>query len=258
MQKFAGSIRGVTSAAAPTPGLSVFGLAPALVGHRGAPVAAPENTPDSFAAAAAAGATWVELDARLAADGTVVVHHDPTLPDGRALIGLESAACRAAGVWTLRDVLARLPAGLGVDLEIKNFPGEPDHDESMRVVAACAAVVAAATARPLLISSFNPLVLMAAAAEGFDAPRGLLTVGLALAGAVDAAVELGCAAVCPHHSSAGLDADGVAGAHGEGLALLVWTVDDPDRACALVRAGADAVCTNDPATIGAAMAAVME
>lgn len=232
-------------------GSGLFGPRPALVGHRGAPLGQQENTPASFEAAAASGATWVELDARLAADGTVVVHHDPTLADGRALGDLDVHACRAAGVWTLADVLAGLPAGLGVDLEVKNFPGEPDHDESMRIVGACAAVVAAAPDRPLVITSFNPLVLLAAADEGrLTAPRGLLTIGLDLGGGIDAAVDLGCAALCPHHATGGLDVEGVASAHAADLAVLVWTVDDPGRAADLARAGVDAVCTNDPAAIG--------
>jgi glycerophosphoryl diester phosphodiesterase len=49
---------------------------PLIQGHRGSPYAAPENTVDSFLAAAAAGADCVELDAQLTADGHVVVFHE--------------------------------------------------------------------------------------------------------------------------------------------------------------------------------------
>lgn len=48
-------------------------------GHRGAAGLAPENTVAGFLAAFEAGATGVELDVRLSADGHVVVWHDPTL-----------------------------------------------------------------------------------------------------------------------------------------------------------------------------------
>ncbi len=49
------------------------------VAHRGAPVAARENTLPSFRAAVLAGADAVELDVRLTRDGVPVVLHDRTL-----------------------------------------------------------------------------------------------------------------------------------------------------------------------------------
>lgn len=230
----------------PTP---LFAGPPVVVGHRGAPVSHPENTPASFAEAARVGATWVELDARLDADGEVVVHHDPVLADGRAIIDLSTAELSAAGVWTLADVLAGLPDDLGVDLEIKNFPGEPDHDESMHIVDGCTGIVAASAARPLLVSSFNPMVLLAAADRGMPLPLGLLTASIDLDGGIEAALDLGCAVLCPQDSTDGLDAAGIAAAHEAGLSLLVWTVDDLDQARALAEGGIDAICTNDPAAV---------
>lgn len=221
---------------------------PAIVGHRGSPLRQPENTPSSFAAAAAEGATWVELDVRLTGDGQAVVHHDPVLPDGRPLVGLSLAACRDAGVVALVDVLVGLPAGLAVDVEIKNLPGEPDHDESMAVVALTADVLDdVATDRTVLVTSFNPMVLIAAAARGLPHPTGLLTYITELPLAVATAVELGCAVVCPHDTTEGLDAGGVDAAHDAGLDVLVWTVDDPARLRVLAEVGVDALCTNDPA-----------
>ena len=56
--------------------------------HRGASAAAPENTVEAFRLARELGADWVELDARLSADGVVVVHHDAHLADGRMLVDL--------------------------------------------------------------------------------------------------------------------------------------------------------------------------
>ena len=61
-----------------------MGAVPLVVAHRGASAAHPPgNTVAAFAAAVALGADWVELDVRLTADGALVVHHDPDLPDGR-------------------------------------------------------------------------------------------------------------------------------------------------------------------------------
>lgn len=56
-----------------------------IEGHRGARGLVPENILPSFLAAIDAGATGVELDVRLTADGEVVVWHDPTLQADKCL-----------------------------------------------------------------------------------------------------------------------------------------------------------------------------
>jgi glycerophosphoryl diester phosphodiesterase len=202
-----------------------------VMGHRGAPLLAPENTPASFAAAADAGAAWVELDVRRSADGLVVAH-DPVTAAGRALVEQPTAGARAEGIWPLAEVLDGLPAGLGVDVEVKNLPGEPDYDETDAVAAPLAPLLrAAGSRRPLIVSSFNPSTLAALAAAAPEVPRGLLhgpslraPAGLALAR------ELGAAVLCSHVDAPDLDAALVGAAHAAGLAVLVWTVDDPARA----------------------------
>src|SRR5690606_37488045 len=50
-----------------------------VLGHRGSPLRAPENSLRSFALALEAGADGVELDVQRSADGVPVVIHDPTL-----------------------------------------------------------------------------------------------------------------------------------------------------------------------------------
>lgn len=228
---------------------------PVVVGHRGAPVAAPENTPASFTAAAAAGASWVELDARRSHDGAVVVHHDAWLPDGAAVVDLERRDLRARGVWALDEVVAALPAGLGVDVELKNLPGEPDYDETDALVAGLVGVLDTAGDRPLLASSFNPATVLAVRARLPDLPAGLLVApGTRTASGVAVAVELGAQVYCPHAGSPDLLPAGLAAAHTAGLQVLVWTVDDAEQARQLAAAGVDALCTNDPAAIVRALA----
>src|SRR5262245_49141024 len=62
---------------------------PAVVAHRGSSATHPENTLDAFRAAVLAGADYVELDARLTADGVPVVLHDADVSrttDGSGLV----------------------------------------------------------------------------------------------------------------------------------------------------------------------------
>ena len=52
---------------------------PKVIGHRGAAAYAPENTLVSFREARRRGATWVEIDVKLTADGVPIVMHDDSL-----------------------------------------------------------------------------------------------------------------------------------------------------------------------------------
>ena len=52
---------------------------PAIFAHRGASAYAPENTLAAFKLALQQGADGIELDAKLSADGHVVVMHDQTV-----------------------------------------------------------------------------------------------------------------------------------------------------------------------------------
>ncbi|HWH32261.1 MAG TPA: glycerophosphodiester phosphodiesterase [Egibacteraceae bacterium] len=228
---------------------------PAIVGHRGAPRMAPENSLASFRAAVAAGASWVELDARRTADDRIAVIHDPATVDGVAVVERRLDELRPHGVVGLEDVFADLPAGVGADVELKNLPGEPDYDEEQRLASLVARVVAAhGGGRPLVASSFNPLALGALRQERADLPLGLLTVPvLELSSGVELAVEFGVDAVFPHVTAPDLTPAAVAAAHARGLAVMVWTVDEPAQARRLAEAGVDALCTNEPALLAAAL-----
>lgn len=235
----------------------VFGPKPVVVGHRGAPHVAPENTVAAFLAAADAGAAWVEVDVRRSRDAVPVVVHDDRLADGRAVVDLDAAQLAAVGIATLAEVLAALPPQLGVDLEVKNLPGHADYDEQHTVVAVLADVLRSGDvigSRPLLVSSFNPLTVLAAGEQLGDVPRGLLGGdALRLSALVSIAQEVGAVVACPHVDAPRLDVELAEGVAAPGT-VMVWTVDDPDRAVALARAGAAAICTNDPAGIVGALA----
>jgi len=105
-----------------------------------------------------AGADVVELDVRLTADAVPVVSHDPGLAratgDGRMVGDITlaelkrldaSAGPRSRGelsgsggrleVPTLREAMEVLSGRAGIDIEIKNIPGQPDFDSPREAVA---------------------------------------------------------------------------------------------------------------------------
>lgn len=228
---------------------------PVIIGHRGAPSCAPENTPDSFAAAAAAGAEWVEFDVRRCRDATLIVHHDPHTRDGVPLVELDATALAKRGVWALDEVLARLPPGLGVDVEVKNLPGEPDYDDAQGIVGLLTDLLESTVGqRPLMTSSFNPLTVQALAASLVGVPTGLLHgPGIRVDAASQLALQLGAGVLCSHLDTQHLDAETVSAVRDAGLAVMVWVVDDPAHALRLADAGVDALCTNDPGRLVAAL-----
>ncbi|MEJ7585572.1 MAG: glycerophosphodiester phosphodiesterase [Acidimicrobiales bacterium] len=214
-----------------------------VVAHRGASAAFMENTVEAFAGARDLGADMVELDARRTADGSIVVHHDALLADGRAIVDLEGADL-PGHIPTLGDALDAC-APLRVNVEIKNWPDDPDFDPTDLVARA---VVDLADVRSLhdalLVSCFHwPTVDRVRTLD----PRmetGLLHVRIDGATALDEAERRGHHAVHPWDPL--VTADLVTAAHARGLQVNVWTVDDPVRMADLARWGVDGIVTNRP------------
>ncbi len=226
---------------------------PLVVGHRGLRQTQPvENTPAAFAAAAAAGADWVELDVRRSADGVAVVHHDPSF-GGVEIVARTARQLGAAGIHTLHEVLTTMPVKLGVILEVKNLPGEPDFDEGEAVAGLVAAAVRELMAgRQLLTSAFSPLTVAALRDALPEIATGLVHFdSLGLAVATEIAAEYGAQVIVSHGGSPGLDAATIAALHDEGLGLLVWTVNEPAQAQSLAALGVDGLLTDDPAALRA-------
>ena len=109
-------------------------MAPIVIGHRGAPALAPENTLSGIREAQRAGLDWVELDVMLTRDRVPVIFHDhrlerltgtngfvsQTLSDD--VVGLSVSGCKSPEntVPTLADALALVvELSLNLSLEIK-------------------------------------------------------------------------------------------------------------------------------------------
>ena len=55
------------------------GMMPELIGHRGEPESFPENSIAGYATVLQAGATFIETDVQITADGVPILSHDPSL-----------------------------------------------------------------------------------------------------------------------------------------------------------------------------------
>lgn len=231
-----------------------------IVAHRGASWDAPENTVEAAMRGWSEGADATEVDVHLTRDGEVVVIHDPTLlrTTGRdaRVDELTLAEIRKldAGIWkgaawrgvrvpTLGEVLATVPAGKRIFVELKKAEGlvpalrravegaevaasqvvlisfeREALGEAKQAMPACGALLLADT--PERVPEKRDGLIARCAEEGFDG------LGVSAGWPVDAALVERLA-----HA---------------GLELNVWTVNDPKRARQLVAAGVASVTTDRP------------
>lgn len=226
-----------------------------IVGHRGSPRRARENTLDSFDFAEAEGADAIELDLQQTRDGELVVFHDDTIP-----IGTEMHAIRAMPsidvrglildspfgeyrIPTIDDVFQRYGSAFRYVLEVK-VNGATDRVLAARRV--CDAVTGFALGARGLVASFDADFLRRVA----DRESGIATSYL-----FDRAVSLPepgqprgifppCDAVGPRSDFA--TEAFVAAAARAGLTVHPWTVDAPEEIQAMAERGVASVTTNDP------------
>ena len=154
---------------------------PKVIGHRGAAAYAPENTLASFREARRRGATWVEADIMLTADGVPIVMHDESLKRTMGIDRLVAETRRAdlpADVPTFEEAIACWgELGLGCNVEIK--PTEGREAETARAVVETLRRCWPAHLPPPLLSSFKDAALAAAHQAAPEFARALLIGRLA-------------------------------------------------------------------------------
>jgi len=215
---------------------------------------APESTSAALREAVRAGAHMVELDVQMTRDGRLVIFHDDRLGRttggaGRVIsIRYHQLAQLDAGAWfhprftgervlLVSQAIRLIPPPLRINLELKRTVARRAFLERfVRVVRRTRA------GTRLLVSSFDPVLLE---------PLRRSDLALALLCRYDPdrslrrAIRLGCQAW--HPQVAVVSVRRIQRAHAAGLAVNVWTVDDPAQARRLARWGVDGVFTNDPA-----------
>ncbi len=226
----------------------------AIIAHRGASGAAPENTMAAFERAIQDDADWVELDVQETADGRVVVIHDSDLMK----IGGVNLAIRDAtyeqlqdidvGSWfapefadqrvpLLADVLVLCKGRVGVFIELKYY----GHDERLeeRVVD----IVEAAGME-------SDIVVMSLKYGGIQKVRELRPewrIGLLTATAVGNLTRLDADFLAVN---AGLATGSfVRGTHRRGKDTYVWTINDRVEMARFIVRGVDGIMTDEPAML---------
>jgi glycerophosphoryl diester phosphodiesterase len=228
---------------------------PHVFAHRGLAVGAPENTLAAFRDALSAGATHLETDVQVSADGIAVISHDADL------VRLTGSPGRISAL-TLSE-LQRIELGAGQSFAslgeaLSKFPAARFNIDVKSDAAAeptARAVLAAGATDRVLITSFNevrrrravsmlpgvatsasaPVVLRAvlAAGSGLDWPARRVLRGFA---AVQVPERAGSIRI--------LTPRFVRAMHAQGVAVHVWTVNEPDAMRRLLDLGIDGIVTD--------------
>lgn len=226
-----------------------------IVGHRGAPRRARENTIDSFDWAESLGCDAVEFDLRQTRDGEAVLFHDEEIALGTQRVPVRSFTIREIQrlslrsdlgeyrIPTLQDVFHRYGRALRYVVEVKGSSGL-DRGVMVRRVAGLAAEYGVVDR--CLVASFDAEFLKRmreiasrfATSYIFDRPVALPEAGrpTPLFPPVDA--------VAPARDLA--TSGFVAQAAAAGLSVHPWTVNEPEEIRRFLGSGVASITTDEP------------
>jgi glycerophosphoryl diester phosphodiesterase len=175
-------------------------------------------------------------------------------------------------VPTLDQVCALVgPSGVTLSVELKTHPSWPDADVRLLVSSALAVLAAHGCAGQARMLGFDWRVLRYAAELAPGMPRVALIEPFTWSdgsawladlepasydpdvGFVAAARDVGAAFVSPWDGM--IDSSVVAAAHGAGLGVIVWTVNDPEEMRSLASLGVDGIVTDRPDLLREVLAA---
>jgi glycerophosphoryl diester phosphodiesterase len=235
-------------------------LARLVIGHRGTPVRAPENTIEGFREALSLGADGVEFDVRLSADGVPVVMHDSTLDRTTTATG----AVRARSAAELQTVVvkghegrpsaARVPTleqaldALGsapIVIEVKESAAVEPTERLVHRFGAHGRVVLGSSDADVSARLYHSA--LPACASMSDA---IALIPRALLGLKGRAPRYNVLSITPRYHRLPIPVTRMAAAvRRHGVPTQVWTVNDPERAARYWRGGVAAILTDDTAAI---------
>lgn len=221
---------------------------PIILGHRGSPNGARENTLESFRLAFEEGADGVELDVQITRDGIPVVCHDDELTTGDKLCDLSFAEMQTVvqrlgtEVHTLDEVLRDL-AGRGfVNIEIK----VAGHERTVLELAR-----AALKKETFLFSSFLPDVVATYRALAPDVPAiWIVAERMSLESELDTIHRIHGSGIAFYHELITPELAGFFKIHN--VPLFTWTVNDLTEFRRVVELGVSGVITDVPRLLAGA------
>lgn len=239
-----------------------FATVPTIIAHRGfgrgTVAGLLENTLPAFREALRHGVDWLEVDVRRSLDDRLFVLHHPSVEDGSFLSDLTAEQVRRLGVLALDDLLEELPAGIGVVFDVKTALEDALRPAERTTAGLLLPILERERDRQrrMLVTSFDPSVLVLVGERAPGIPRGLLSwLSFPLRKAIPAAVHLGLDVVsvhwksfaanatdpAPHHREA---AHSVDVAHRAGLQVVAWS-PAVEAGARLLAAGVDALIVDD-------------
>ena len=242
---------------------------PLLIGHRGLPALAPENTLRSFELALDHGADSFEVDVVALADGTLVAGHSLDLAQlchgamrgpvaQRTLTDLRRLDPELATFEEVLELASTRLEGLPFLIDIKSAGSEQALVDAVRRYGLESQALFCSLERSVLVR-LRELAPEIARSLSYPADRHRVSGRRAFAPIVPIALK-GLRALLSHRLGAWLDETGAAAVtlhhdvisralvqacHVRRVAVLAWTVDDVMVQQRLFRAEIDAIITND-------------
>jgi glycerophosphoryl diester phosphodiesterase len=226
--------------------------APIAFAHRGYSRDGDENSMAAFEAAVALGYRYLETDVRVTADGVALAFHDGTLDrvtdQAGRIADLPWSLVRRARIRgrepipMLADVLAAWP-DVYVNLDVKADRGVPATVEAIRRTGSIERVCVGAFSTRRIERIRQELGPQLCTPLG---PRAALRLRLPVAARGRGVRLTGRCAQVPARIGRRpfVDARYIAAAHGHGLPVHAWTVNDPAEMTRLLELGVDGIMTD--------------
>ncbi len=227
---------------------------PDIIAHRGASRECLENTLAAFDRALAQGADGIELDIHATLDGKIVVHHDPVVRrrvgvKGPATMPIAALDFEVLHAYRLRDgqMIPSLDAVLDL---VGNKATVYIEVKATGIEGLLATCLDRHPGANIAVHSFDHRIPVAVRARRPGTAIGLLSSSYPL----DIGAMLRPAAAEALWQQASLiDEALVSEAHAAGASVVAWTENDPGHAKRLIAMGVDALCTDTPGALRAAL-----
>jgi glycerophosphoryl diester phosphodiesterase len=226
-----------------------------ITAHRGSSMAAPENTLSAVRRAIDDGATFVEFDVQLTADGVLVVAHDADLMRTARVPLVISKSTHAdlkkvdlgirfdpkfAGerIPTLEEVIDATKGKIKLIVELKSYQADAKRlaADVVRMLEAHnllgdAVVMSLEYSETQEVKRLNPRVTTGFVSTAALGDIARLNVDFLAVNAAKATNAL------------------IGTAHAQGKMVYVWTVNEPHQMSTMIDRGVDNIITDDPATL---------